>query len=200
MMHNLLNLWKYILVLPHLFVLLFISKKVRKDIKEDVVEMNRRLYLKKNVAFYLVYHKPYRNLFYYRIGVWSRLCSLFLSKYGSFYISSKIERIGGGAFVLNHPYGTILNCKEIGSFFTVCQLTTIGNAYHGRNDMICRIGDNVSLGANVNIIGKINIGNNVIVGAGSVVVKDVPDNCVVAGNPAKIIRKNASNEEEQDIK
>ncbi len=50
------------------------------------------------------------------------------------------------------------------------------------------IGDNVSLGCNVTILGGIHIGNNVTVGAGSVVVKDVPDNCIVAGNPAKIIR------------
>ena len=35
---------------------------------------------------------------------------------------------------------------------------------------------------------NITIGNNVIVGAGSVVVKDIPDNCVVAGNPARVIR------------
>jgi acetyltransferase-like isoleucine patch superfamily enzyme len=37
-------------------------------------------------------------------------------------------------------------------------------------------------------MGDITIGDNVIVGAGSIVVKDVPNNCVVAGNPAKIIR------------
>lgn len=52
------------------------------------------------------------------------------------------------------------------------------------------IGDNVTLGGNVTIIGPVHIGNNVIVGAGSVVVKDVPDNCIVAGNPARIIRRN----------
>lgn len=50
------------------------------------------------------------------------------------------------------------------------------------------IGDNVSLGCNVTIIGGVHIGNNVTVGAGSVVVKDIPDNCIVAGNPAKVIR------------
>lgn len=50
------------------------------------------------------------------------------------------------------------------------------------------IGNNVNLGANVVIIGNIHIGDNVIVGAGSVVVKDIPDNCIVAGNPARIIR------------
>lgn len=40
------------------------------------------------------------------------------------------------------------------------------------------------------ILPGVNIGNHVIVGAGSVVTKDVPDNCIVAGNPAKIIRRN----------
>ena len=38
------------------------------------------------------------------------------------------------------------------------------------------------------IIGNITIGNNVTIGAGSVVVKDVPDNAVVVGNPAKIVK------------
>ena len=39
------------------------------------------------------------------------------------------------------------------------------------------------------IIGDVNIGNNVIVGAGAVVVKDIPDNCVVVGNPMRILNK-----------
>ena len=52
------------------------------------------------------------------------------------------------------------------------------------------IGNNVTLGANVVIIGPVSIGNNVIVGAGSVVVKDIPDDVIVAGNPAKIIKTN----------
>ena len=50
------------------------------------------------------------------------------------------------------------------------------------------IGDNVTINCHACSIGGVNIGNNVIIGAGSVVVKDVPDNCVVAGNPAKIIK------------
>lgn len=40
------------------------------------------------------------------------------------------------------------------------------------------------------IIGNIIIGNNVVIGAGSVVTKSVPDNCVVVGNPAYILRGN----------
>ncbi|MBS3103110.1 N-acetyltransferase [Candidatus Woesearchaeota archaeon] len=46
-----------------------------------------------------------------------------------------------------------------------------------------------SIGANATILGGITIGENSIVGAGSVVTKDVPDNVIVAGNPAKVIGK-----------
>lgn len=49
------------------------------------------------------------------------------------------------------------------------------------------IGDNVWIGGSAIIMPGVNIGNNAIIGAGSVVTHDVPDNCVVAGNPARII-------------
>ena len=47
--------------------------------------------------------------------------------------------------------------------------------------------DNVFIGCNSIILGGVKIGNNVVIAAGSVVTKDVPDNSVVAGNPAKVI-------------
>ncbi|MCH5465497.1 maltose acetyltransferase domain-containing protein [Levilactobacillus tujiorum] len=50
------------------------------------------------------------------------------------------------------------------------------------------IGNDVWIGGNVTIIGGVHIGNNVVVGAGAVVVKDVPDNAVVAGVPAHVIK------------
>ncbi len=49
---------------------------------------------------------------------------------------------------------------------------------------------NVTCGCHVAIIGDITIGNNVTIGAGAVVVKDVPDNAAVVGNPARIIKYN----------
>lgn len=50
------------------------------------------------------------------------------------------------------------------------------------------IGKRCFIGANAIIMCGINIGDEVIVGAGAVVTKDVPSNCIVAGNPAKIIK------------
>jgi len=51
------------------------------------------------------------------------------------------------------------------------------------------IGDNCFIGMNSIILKGTTIGNNVIVGAGSVVQGKFPDNCIIAGNPARIIRK-----------
>lgn len=50
------------------------------------------------------------------------------------------------------------------------------------------IGDNVWIGGNSVILPGVNIGNNVVVGAASVVTKDIPDNAVVAGNPARVVK------------
>ena len=50
------------------------------------------------------------------------------------------------------------------------------------------IGNNCFIGINSIIMPGVRIGNEVIVGAGSVVTKDAPNNCIIAGNPAKIIR------------
>ena len=52
------------------------------------------------------------------------------------------------------------------------------------------VGDNCYFGLGAKIIGSVTIGNNVTVGANAVVVKDIPDNAVVAGIPAKVIRIN----------
>jgi acetyltransferase-like isoleucine patch superfamily enzyme len=51
------------------------------------------------------------------------------------------------------------------------------------------IGDNVWIGANAIILKGVFIGSGSVVAAGSVVTKDVPENCIVAGNPAKIIKE-----------
>ncbi|MDD3186234.1 MAG: sugar O-acetyltransferase [Anaerostipes sp.] len=51
-----------------------------------------------------------------------------------------------------------------------------------------KVGDNVWIGAGVQVMPGVTIGNNVVIGGGSVVLKDIPDNCVAAGNPCKVIR------------
>jgi acetyltransferase-like isoleucine patch superfamily enzyme len=61
------------------------------------------------------------------------------------------------------------------------------------------IGDNVWIGGGVNIIGGVTIGKDSVIGAGSVVVSDIPEGVVAVGNPCKVIRKITPEDREKYI-
>ena len=91
-----------------------------------------------------------------------------------------------------HPIGIVINKNaKIGKNCTIFQNVTIGDKMTGTDkERYPVIGDNVTIYANSVIIGGIKIGDNAIIGAGAVVVKDVSPNAVVAGNPAVILKLN----------
>lgn len=178
---------KGLLYLPHLllYVLSGQKSKITNDAENTIRPQGLIYYGAKAVLWLLENDSYFRRMFYQRIGILSNIVSWYAPGERTFIPCC--PSIGGGIY-LAHPYATILNAKSIGRNFTVRQCTTIGNKKDGRNDLAPVIGDNVNVGANVVIIGNITIGNNVIIGAGSVVVHDVPDNSVVAGNPARVIK------------
>lgn len=101
----------------------------------------------------------------------------------------KPNSVGPGLHIVHHGYRRIDSVKEIGRNLTILPMVLIGKKKPGINVDNCIIGDNVYIGAGAIIMNPVNIGDNVIIGAGSVVTKDIPSNCVVAGNPAKIIEE-----------
>lgn len=86
-------------------------------------------------------------------------------------------------------WGTIIINQDtrIGKNVVLNPLVIIGHKNIGEGCPV--IGDNCFIGGGARIFGKIRIGNNVTIAPNAVVVKDVPDNTIVGGIPAKVIRK-----------
>ncbi|UBF27326.1 serine acetyltransferase [Kovacikia minuta CCNUW1] len=92
---------------------------------------------------------------------------------------------------LHHGVALVVNHETvIGDNCVLRHATTIGNKTRsdGTVSVSPKIGNNVDIGSNVVIIGPITVGNNSVIGAGSVVVRDVPEGAVVVGNPARVLR------------
>lgn len=133
----------------------------------------------------------FRYVLYFRLDPITRLVSFFFPPpYDSTAIWSNRDGVVGGGIFLMHAWGTVLNCEHIGKGCSFLQNTTLGSKSNKEGVYVRPwLGDNVNVGANVVVIGGVRIGNNVNIGAGAVVTKDVPDNCTVIGNPARIIFK-----------
>lgn len=97
----------------------------------------------------------------------------------------------GPGFFLPHCIGIVIGHEVIaGSNLELFQNVTIGSNRKEQNGRFMPvIGDNVSIGSGAVVVGPITIGDNVQIGANSYVDKDIPSNVVVAGCPAKIIKR-----------
>jgi len=92
---------------------------------------------------------------------------------------------------LYHGVALVINDRTIiGANCVLRHSTTIGVSVTSENfeGTAPVIGNNVDIGSNVVILGPITVGDDVIIGAGSVVTKDVPAGAVIIGNPARILR------------
>lgn len=101
----------------------------------------------------------------------------------------KTGNLGPGARIMH--LGALVRIKKtcrIGKNCTILPGVVIGNKKLDDDGAWVTIGDNCYIGLGAKIFGEVHIGNNVTIGAMSVVTKDIPDNAVVAGIPAKIIR------------
>lgn len=96
-------------------------------------------------------------------------------------------KIGKGFYIGHFGTMVISGGTVIGNNVNISPGLNIGRANRGERKGYPVIGDKVYIGPGVKIVGAVKIGNNVAIGANAVVTKDVPDNAVVVGIPAKVI-------------
>jgi len=101
----------------------------------------------------------------------------------------------GSGFFMPHPYNIVIHRDaHIGKNCLISQNVTIGVGGRGQKSGIPKIGDRVYVAPGAKIFGAITIGNDVAIGANAVVNKDIPDNAVAVGIPAKVISYQGSKE------
>lgn len=166
---------------------------VKQDLKRYGVSSKREG--KKYPGFHFMCH--FRNASckskYSLLGAYHRWKLIRLRyKYG-FQISLG-TKIGKG-FYIGH-FGTIVinGASEIGENCNIAHLVTIGQANRGKYKGAPKIGNKVYIGTGAVIVGKITIGDNVLIAPNTVVNRDVPNNSICQGNPMTIISKENATE------
>lgn len=97
------------------------------------------------------------------------------------------EAIIGRRILLMHGFGIVIGAHVvIGDDAKIYNDITIGNRKGGHDDGQAIIGNGVMVGCGARLLGKISLGENVTIGANSVVISDVPSNATAIGVPAEI--------------
>ena len=140
----------------------------------------------------LLHHMPLRAMFWFRLGSWLKQKRVpFIPGWTQRYIYRRFgleisigADIAGGLYIA-HPIGSVIMVERMGQNCSIIAAVTIGM----RNEYAFPvIGDHVFIGAGARVLGGITLGDQAIVGANAVVIKDVPSGVTVVGVPAKDVR------------
>lgn len=145
----------------------------------------------KNESFHAVLLYRLANYFYNRkLKVLAKYFSYRLKRRYACTISYSAQIDAGLRFP--HPYGIIIGGNvKVGKMTTIGQFVTLGGNFGLKNQLgksVPTIGDWSFICAGSVIAGPITVGDDVIIGANSVVTKDIPDHVIAGGNPGKIIK------------
>lgn len=148
-----------------------------------------------------IFKAGFQSVFLYRLSHWFyknklNYCAWFLTRINITLTGAEIEynaEIGPGLFIA-HPVGIVIGRgSKIGNHVSIFQGVTLGvkswEEKHIKKFPV--IGNNCMLFSNAAILG-VSIGDNCIIGANSVVTKDIPDNCKAYGSPAVIHPNNTA--------
>lgn len=136
------------------------------------------------VIFYRLAHRLYiRNL---------RFPARVISSISRFFTGIDIHpaaKIGKGVFI-DHGMGVVIGeTAEIGDNVTIYQGVTLGGTGKETGKRHPTIGNNVVISSGAKVLGPLTVGDNSKIGAGAVVLKEVPTNCTVVGVPGRVVKK-----------
>ncbi|RKY02510.1 serine O-acetyltransferase [Candidatus Poribacteria bacterium] len=177
-------------------------------LKRDIQAALERDPAARNAIEVILCYPGFHALLFYRVAHWLwrhrvYLLARFISHLGRFFTGIEIHpgaKIGPGLFI-DHGMGVVIGeTAEIGENVTIYQGVTLGGKSLERVKRHPTVGNNVVIGAHAQLIGPIKIGDNSRIGAGSVVVKDVPPDCVVVGVPGKVIYREGRRVDKFDLR
>lgn len=106
-------------------------------------------------------------------------------------------KLGPGLFI-DHGAGVVIGeTAEIGRNVTIYQGVTLGGSGKEKGKRHPTLGDNVVVSSGAKVLGSFTVGNNSKIGAGSVVLKAVPENCTVVGIPGRVIAGHRPTEKDE---
>ncbi len=137
----------------------------------------------------LIWHKMAHWCYQHRLLFLARL----ISQTGRFCTGIEIHpgaKIGNYLFI-DHGMGIVIGeTAEIGDNCTIYHGVTLGGTGKDKGKRHPTVGNNVLIGAGAKVLGPFSIGDNSMVGANSVVLKEIPSNTTVTGIPARIVKQN----------
>lgn len=171
-----------------------------KIIREDIQVIFERDPAAQNLVEVLLTYSGFHAIILYRLAHWFQVRKLttiarMISQFARFLTGIEIHpgaKIGKGFFI-DHGAGVVIGeTAEIGDNVTLYQGVTLGGTGKEKGKRHPTLGDNVMVSAGAKVLGSMKIGNNVKIGAGSVVLTPVPDNCTVVGVPGRIVIHNGN--------
>lgn len=168
------------------------------QLRRDIAAVKERDPACRGTLEVLLCYPGFHILLFHRAGHWlwkhrMRLVARIVSQLGRSFTGIEIHpgaMIGPGFFI-DHGMGVVIGeTAEIGENVTLYHGVTLGGTSWRKEKRHPTIGNNVVVGAGAKILGPFKVGDNSKIGAGSVVVQEVPSDSVVVGVPGKVTFRN----------